>query len=83
MKYFSVLDSRHGYWQVPLNEESSWLTTFMTPWGAFRFKRNVMSLISAGDEHNSQCDKALQGFENVVKVVEDVLIYYVNLDQHI
>ena len=41
-KYFTTLDSRHGYWQILLDEESSKLTTFLTPWGAFRFKRNVM-----------------------------------------
>ena len=38
MKYFTTLDSRHGYWQVALDEESAKLTTFMTPWGAYRFK---------------------------------------------
>ena len=32
MTVFTVLDSRHGYWQVPLDDESSKLTTFMTPW---------------------------------------------------
>ena len=45
MRYFTTLDSQHGYWQVPLDEESSKLTTFITPWGAYRFRRNVMGLI--------------------------------------
>ena len=31
MKYFTTLDSRHGYWQVAL-EESGKLTVFMTSW---------------------------------------------------
>ena len=42
-KYFTTLDSRHGYWQVLLDAESSKLDTFLTlgapsdsdgtPWG--------------------------------------------------
>ena len=83
MKYFTTMDSRHGYWQVSLDQESSKLTTFMTPWGAYRFKRNVMGLISAGDEHNRRGDDALAGVDNVVKVVEDVLVFNADLDSHI
>ena len=82
MKYFTTLDSRHGYWQVAL-EESGKLTALMTPWGAYRFKRNVMGLISAGDEHNRHGDEALKGIENVVKVVEDVLIFDNDFDAHV
>ena len=83
MKYFTTMDSRHGYWEVPLDQESSKLTTFMTPWGAYRFKRSVMGLISAGDEHNRRGDDALAGVDNVVKVVEDVLVFDADLDSHI
>ena len=83
MKYFTTLDSRHGYWQIPLDEASSKLTTFITPWGAYRFRRNVMGLISAGDEHNRRGDEALAGLENVQKVVEDVLIYDTDLEAHV
>ena len=35
MKFYTTLDSRHGYWQIPLDDESTPLTTFMTPWGHF------------------------------------------------
>ena len=83
MRYFTTLDSRHGYWQIPLDAESSKLTTFITPWGAYRFRRNVMGLISAGDEHNRRGDEALAGLDNVQKVVEDVIIYDTDLDTHV
>ena len=82
-KYFTTLDSRHGYWQIPLDEESLKLTTFLTPWGAFRFKRNVMGLISAGDEHNRRGDEALTGIKNMQKVVEDIIIFNDDLPSHI
>ena len=83
MRYFTTLDSRHGYWQVPLDEESSKLTTFITPWGAYRFRRNVMGLILAWDEHNRHGYEVLPGVDNVRKVVEDVLIYDADWTTHV
>lgn len=38
-KIFSVLDLTHGFWQLELDEESSLLTTFMSPFGRFKFNR--------------------------------------------
>ena len=35
-KFFSKNDAKTGYWHVPLDLESSKLTTFNTPWGKFR-----------------------------------------------
>lgn len=32
-KWFATLDATKGYWQVPLDEHSQLLTTFLTPWG--------------------------------------------------
>ena len=32
-KVFTVLDVRQGFWHVPLDEKSSLLTTFNTPFG--------------------------------------------------
>ena len=32
-KYFSALDAKSGYCQLPLDEESSYLTTFNYPIG--------------------------------------------------
>ncbi len=85
MKFFTVLDGRHGYWQVPLSEESKKYTCFITPRGLYRFKRNVMGLISAGDEHNLRGDRALAGMENVKKIVEpeDIVIYEKDREMHL
>ncbi|QQP49222.1 Uncharacterized protein FKW44_009797, partial [Caligus rogercresseyi] len=48
MTHFTVLDGRHGYWQVLLDKPSSKIMTSNTPWGMFRYLRNAMGLISAG-----------------------------------
>ena len=38
-KIFSVLDVKNGYWHVRLDEPSSKLTTFNTPYGRYRWNR--------------------------------------------
>lgn len=38
-KYFTVLDASSGFWQLRLDEASSGLCTFNTPFGRFRLKR--------------------------------------------
>ena len=50
-KYFSVLDATSGYWQIKLDEESSLLTTFNTPFGRYRFTRMPFGIHSAQEDH--------------------------------
>ena len=38
-KVFSKLDARSGYFRIPLDSESAKLTTFITPFGRFFYKR--------------------------------------------
>ena len=38
-KYFTKLDASSGFWQIPLDESSSYLCTFATPFGRYRFCR--------------------------------------------
>ena len=38
-KVFSVADAKNGFWHVELDTESSYLTTFGTPWGRYRWFR--------------------------------------------
>ena len=38
-KFFSTLDVTHAYWSVKLDLESSYLTTFSSPFGRWRFLR--------------------------------------------
>lgn len=44
---FTVLDLKNGFWQVELDKESSDLTTFMTPFGRFKWNRMPFGINSA------------------------------------
>ena len=38
-KVFSVVHEKDGFWQVPLDDESSYLYKFNTPYGRYRFNK--------------------------------------------
>ena len=44
---FSKLDANSGFHQIKFDEESSKLTTFITPYGRYRFKRLPYGITSA------------------------------------
>ena len=74
-QFFTTLDAVKGYWQVPLDEKSQNLTTFITPYGRYKFLRAPMGLTSSQDEYCSRGDEAIQGIDRVEKVVDDILIH--------
>ena len=48
-KYFCKLDTSNVYWQVLLDEESSHLLTFNTPFGRYFFLRMPFGIHSASE----------------------------------
>ena len=50
-KVFSTFDCRNGFWQVKLTDESSYLTTFNSPFGRYRWLRMPFGLSSASEEY--------------------------------
>jgi hypothetical protein len=48
-QWFCSLDALSGYYQIQLDEESSFLTTFLSPQGRFRFLRAPMGMKNSSD----------------------------------
>jgi len=46
--YISTFDAKSGYWQIPVAEESSWLTAFVTHDGLYEWLRMPFGLKNAG-----------------------------------
>ena len=73
-RWFAKLDAIHGYFQIPLDERSSYLTTFLLPSGRYRYLRAPMGLSASGDEFCLRSDKAIEGLEFCQKIVDDILV---------
>ena len=54
-KVFSKVDLKEGFPQVELDEESSQLTVFQTPWGRYRFADDI--LITGQGETEREADE--------------------------
>ena len=64
-----------GYHSVELDEESSKLTTFITPWGRYRYLRFPQGHHSAGDTFNGRVQKILEHIPRLVRIVDDMCTY--------
>ena len=85
-KVFASLDCLHGYFQLALEEESSFLTTFLLPSGRYRYVRAPMGLSASSDGFCFASDAMLEGLDFAVKIVDDILIWakdYNELQQRI
>ena len=82
-RFYTKLDSKSGYHQIPIRKEDQDKTCFITPWGRFRFKRAVMGLVSSGDEYNRRGDAALGDLPQTCKVVDDILAYDSTYSAHL
>lgn len=60
---FSSLDAKNVFWQIPLEENSPCLTTFITPLDGYCFKRLPSGIISALEVFNKRC---LHGHDGMV-----------------
>jgi hypothetical protein len=78
---YCKLDCVKGYFQIPLDEESKKLTTFLLPSGRYRYLRAPMGLSSSSDEWCKRSDKALAGIPGVQKLVDDILIEGTTYDE--
>ena len=81
-KYFSVLDANSGYWQIELDQASSKLCTFNTPWGRYRYTRLPFGIKTAGDIFIEEMNKILEGIPGVNVITDDILIYGRTVKEH-
>jgi hypothetical protein len=73
MRVFSILDMKHGYWHVPLDEASRLLTTFNTPFGRYCFNRLPFGVNSAAEVFEKRVEEIF-GDLNVSIYFDDLII---------
>lgn len=74
-KIFSVLDAKDRYWQVLLDEESSYLNAFWTPEGRYSWLRMPFGIKPAAEEYQLHQQVALAGLKGISVIADDILVY--------
>lgn len=73
-KVFTKADLKDGFLQIQLDEESSKLTTFQTPWGRYRWLRMPYGISPAPECFQQKLDQCLEGLTGMYKIADDILI---------
>jgi len=73
-KWFTLFDLKNGFWQIKLDEESSSLCTFSTPFGFYRFTRLPFGLSCAPEEFQKRNIECFGDINNVYIYFDDLLI---------
>ena len=82
-KFFTVLDAVKGYHQCPLDEQSQLLTTFITPFGRFKYLRAPYGISSISEYYDRRMAEAFAGLTGFRRIVDDIVIYDSDITQHV
>ena len=81
-KLFSKLDLKDGYWHCTLDEQSSYLTTFITPFGRYRWLRLPFGLKVSSEIFQRKLNECVEGLKGVLCIADDILVYGNSEDEH-
>jgi len=81
-KHFTKVDAKCGYWSVVLDEESSKLTTFNSPFGRYRFLRLPFGLVCSQDVFQQKMDQILEQCDGCISIADDIVIHSATEETH-
>jgi len=81
-KVFSKLDANHGYWQIPLDEESQLLTTFNTPFGRYCYLRMPFGIKSAQEVFQKRMAQCFEDLPGVETDIDDIIVWGTSKEDH-
>ncbi len=79
---FCSLDIASGFWQIPLDEVSARLTTFITPLGRICFKRLPFGITAAPEIFQSKMYELLSDNEGTVVYMDNILVCGSTMEEH-
>ena len=73
--YFTKLDACNGYWSIVLDEESSLLKTFNSPFGKYCFLHLPFGLVCSQDIFQKKMDQFLEECSGCIRIANDIIIH--------
>ena len=71
------------HYQCPLDKESRKLTTFVTPFGRFKYLRAPYGILSISEHYNRRMDEAFARIQGIRRIVDDVVVFDKDEQQHV
>ena len=81
-KIVSKLNANSGFWQRKLSLNSKLLTTFITPWGRYCYRRLPFGISSAPEHFQKIMQKILAGLKGVECKMDDIRVFGETYEQH-
>ncbi|XP_033099920.1 uncharacterized protein K02A2.6-like [Anneissia japonica] len=79
---FSKIDLKSGYHQLPLAEESRYITIFSTHNGLWRYKRLNFGICSASEKFQHIVSEVISDIEGAINISDDIFIFGLNTEIH-
>ncbi|XP_055623628.1 uncharacterized protein K02A2.6-like [Toxorhynchites rutilus septentrionalis] len=79
---FSKLDVKDAYHQLELSEESRVITTFITKYGLFGYKRLMFGISCAPELFQKVMDTIVAGLDGVMVYLDDVIVFGRTQEEH-
>ena len=78
----TVCDCKKGYWHQESDEASSFLTTFNTEFGRFRYTVMPFGITIAGDVFQQKLDQCFSHLNNVIVIADDIMVVGKSQKEH-
>ena len=77
----TTFDAWNGYHSIPLDPKDRHLTTFITPWGRYRYRVCPQGYIASGDAYTRRFDEIIINIKDKTKVVDDTAMWSPNIER--
>ena len=68
-----MMDVRDGFWHVSLEKQSTYLMTFQTPFGSYRWKRTPFGISSAPEVFQRRMPEFIEGLDGIEVVADNFI----------
>ena len=80
--FFTKLDAHHGYWSIILNQDSSLLMTFNSPFGRYHFLQLPFGLVCSQNIFQKKMDQILEECQGCIRIADDITIHSCTKGKH-